>query len=405
MPSVLQLLAQRPTLTGSGVTIDALAREASRRGWEQHAVVAHPHGEAPPTVDGLPDERIHPLEFGTADLPFPVPGMSDVMPYPSTVFSSMGAADWERYVAAWRAHLARVVDRVRPDLIHAHHVWLLSSLVKEIAPEIPQVIHCHATGLRQMRLDPERARPIAAGCRRAEAFVALHDDHREELAARLGIPIEKVHVVGAGYAAELFHARGRDPDPGSILFAGKLARSKGLAVLLEAFERLAERHPGICLHVAGEGSGDEGRELRDRVLAMAPRVVFHGRIDQPALARLMRRRAVFALPSFYEGLPLALVEARASGCRVVATALSGTLELARAVDGGLDLVEPPRMATVDRPELEDLPRFTDRLERALERALGMPGSIPEPRDLEPFTWAAVFARIERVWRLLLGGRG
>ena len=129
MPTVLQLLSQRPSLTGSGVTIDALAREATRRGWNQHVVVAHPTGEAPPVVDGLPDERIHPLGFGGERLPFAVPGMSEVMPYPSTVFSSMSDGDWERYRLAWREHVARVIDLVRPDVIHSHHVWLLSSLM------------------------------------------------------------------------------------------------------------------------------------------------------------------------------------------------------------------------------------------------------------------------------------
>mgnify|MGYP000532501899 CR=1 FL=1 len=43
--------------------------------------------------------------------------------------------------------------------------------------------------------------------------------------------------------------------------------------------------------------------------------------DQPALAELMRRCAVLVLPSFYEGVPLVLAEARACGCRLVATDL------------------------------------------------------------------------------------
>lgn len=401
MPTVLQLLAQRPSLTGSGVTIDALAREAVRARWDQHVVIAHPGAELPPAVDGLPDERVHVLAFETDELPFPVPGMSDVMPYRSTVFSSMSDDDWRRYRDAWRSHVGRVIDATQPDVIHSHHVWLLSSLVKELAPEIPLVVHCHATGLRQMRINPHRAPEVIEGCRRADAFIALHEDHADRIAAELGVPHERITVAGVGYRADVFHPRGRAAEAGSIVFAGKLAMSKGLPPLLDAFQQLLGRRPHARLHIAGGGSGDEGDALRERVLALAPNVLHHGRLDQSALAQLMRRSAVLVLPSFYEGLPLVLVEGRACGCRVVATALAGAQQLATALGEALELVDLPRLATVDQPAADDLPAFTRRLAAALERAIDAGWSSPDEAALAPFTWTAVFERIEAVWRGLL----
>ncbi len=72
----------------------------------------------------------------------------------------LDAAGVDRYLGAWRAHLSSVVEALRPDLIHSHHVWLMSSVLKDIAPDTPVVTHCHATGLRQMVLCPHLAERV-----------------------------------------------------------------------------------------------------------------------------------------------------------------------------------------------------------------------------------------------------
>ena len=94
---VLHLLSQRPSLTGSGVTLDALVRLAGAAGWDQQAAVGVPAGGLRPLVGGLPADAVHPLTFAAPDgggspaLPFPVPGMSDVMPYRSSRWSRLAS--------------------------------------------------------------------------------------------------------------------------------------------------------------------------------------------------------------------------------------------------------------------------------------------------------------------------
>jgi glycosyltransferase involved in cell wall biosynthesis len=396
---VLHLLSQRPSLTGSGVTLDAVVRQAAAAGWEQQVVVGTPHDDPRPEIGGLDHSAVLPLLFQTPELPFPVPGMSDVMPYPSTVFSTMDGPQVGAYLEAWRRHLGTVLDRFEPHIIHSHHVWLMSSTTKDLAPDTPIVTHCHATGLRQMELAPDLARVVRNGCARNDAFVVLHHGHARQLAESLAIPEGRVHVVGAGYREDLFHDRGRETDtPPALLFIGKYSSAKGLPWLLDAFDRLCGRHPGLVLHIAGDGSGDEAEALRSRMKAMEPRVVRHGQLSQNDLADLMRRSSVCALPSFYEGLPLVLVEALACGCRLVATDLTGIVdELAPRIGAALELVGLPAMAGIDTPVESELPAFVDRLETGLERALGDPPLGDRTAALEPFTWSAVFGRIERVW--------
>lgn len=404
-PRILHVLSQRPSLTGSGVTLDALARRAAGD-WEQAAVIGIPAGDPVPAVGGLAVDRIHALRFGAGgDLEFPVPGMSDVMPYQSTVFSSMDDDQLAQYRAAWRALLGDVVATFQPHLIHANHVWLVASMLKDLAPDVPVVNHSHATGLRQRELCPHLAAEVAAGCRRNDAFAVIHGGIGQQLREALDVPGENVHVVGPGYRDELFHRRDRGAPPGArLLYIGKYAAAKGLPWLLDAIEAWFGDHPDLELHVAGGGAGPEADALRERMESMAPRAVLHGMVNQPRLADLMRTCHVCVLPSFYEGVPLVLAEAMACGCRVVSTALPGVVdELGPRMGAAMETVDLPRLVGVDTPRSEDLPTFVKDLAAAIERSLG-PGEIDEAAegvDLAELTWGAVYQRIEHIWRGLL----
>ena len=132
---ILHVLSQRPSLTGSGITLDAMVRHANGAGWEQRVVVGVPDKDPSPTVGGLDLDHIHPLGFGEPPLGFAVPGMSDVMPYTSTRFSDLDEEQVAAYRRAWTEHLQPVLATFRPQLIHSHHVWLLSALLKDLAAE------------------------------------------------------------------------------------------------------------------------------------------------------------------------------------------------------------------------------------------------------------------------------
>lgn len=398
MPKVLHLLSQRPSLTGSGITLDALVRHAATAGWDQQVVVGVPADDPSPEVGGLEPDRILTLRFETPELPFPVPGMSDVMPYRSTRWSDMSPDQLREYRQAWTRRLRPLLEEITPDVIHVHHLWILGSMVKDLAPNTPVISHCHATGLRQMRLCPHLAVGVRTGCRRNEAFAVLHSDHAHQLQQELDVTEERIHVVGAGYREELFHRRGR-PNRLSpkLLYAGKYAKAKGLPWLLDAFELVRVDFPDLELHVIGSGAGPEAEILHRRMEAMAPAVVLHGHLNQGELAALMRQSTVCVLPSFYEGVPLVLIEALACGCRLVATDLPGVVETIapRIPRNVIEIIPRPRLDGPDTPVADDLPAFTRNLAAALGRSIAAP--LPDEISLESFTWNAVFDRVERMW--------
>lgn len=402
MPRVLHVLAQRPSLTGSGITLDALVRHAHRNGWEQRVVVGVPAEDSTPRVADLDPCRISPVVFQTPGLPFPVPGMSDVMPYASTRWSSMSGEDISTYSRVWKKHLDRMIDEFAPDIVHSHHVWLVSSLIKGVAPDVPVVCHCHATGLRQMKLCPDLGAAVREDCRTIDRFVVLHNEHAEALSHVLDLSHDRIKVVGAGFSETLFNAHERASDAaGHCLYVGKLANAKGLPSLLEAWAALVASHPDAVLHIAGDGNGAEANALRQRMQQMGPSVQYHGRLTQEEVAELMRRCSVCVLPSFYEGLPLVLVEALACGCRLVATDLPGVRNtIAPNVGNAVEMIATPALTGVDTPDPTALPEFVERLIAALARALDAPLLEAGACDLSSFTWGAVYNRVETVWNEL-----
>jgi glycosyltransferase involved in cell wall biosynthesis len=128
---------------------------------------------------------------------------------------------------------------------------------------------------------------------------------------------------------------------------------KGHKELFTAMARIRERHPVHALIVGGGRRAAEMQQLAES-LGLADAVHFLGpRRDVPDLLNAMD---VFVLPSYSEGVSLALLEAMAAGLPVIATAVGGLPEV--VTDGDNGLLIPPR--------------DPDALAGALERLLADP---------------------------------
>lgn len=140
-----------------------------------------------------------------------------------------------------------------------------------------------------------------------------------------------------------------------ILFVGRLIEDKGVAPLLEAFERVG-RPRGAHLVIAGDGPLMPA--LRERVKDRRD-VHLLGFVPSAEVRALLGGCDLFAHPSSYpEGLPTSILEAGAAGAAVVATPMGGTTEvIASAQEGTL---VPPRdvaaLADAVAALLDDGPR-------------------------------------------------
>lgn len=404
---VLHFLTQRPGWTGSGTTLHALVRWGRAQGIEQRVLCLVPAGEGIPSVGGLAEREVHMISCGAgAELPFPIPGMSDVMPYPSTVFGGMDTDQLRLYRQVLKSNLQRCLGEFDPDVIHVHHAWIGAGLVNGLAGETPVVMHGHGTGLRQMGLVPALKGPVCAALEGIAGVCVLHEQHGLAYGEVLGMNPDGIHVVGAGFDSGLFVPPAVPAGEGTLLFAGKWAESKGLGPLLEAFVQLRGERPRIRLAVAGAGSGEEAACLAQQMRGLEGVEVL-GRLNPKEMAAAMGRAQILVLPSLYEGLPLVLVEAAASGCRLVSTDLPGVRSgLAGAMADRLHLVPMPALTGPDTLAQGERPGFVQGLIRALGEALDAGPAPPVAEStLDEFSWDAVAGRVYRVWDQVLMAKG
>ena len=399
---ILHLISQRPELTGSGMYLQAVMREATRCGHENFLVAGIPGG-AVPALPGVDGARCLFVSFDGEAIPFPVVGMSDVMPYKSRRFSELYPEEMATYEAAFSDTLTQAVSTFAPDMIHSHHLWVMSALARDLFPDIPMVTSCHGTDLRQFQTCPHLAMRVGDACRRMDGVLALTRSQAEQISTLYRISLSKIHVVGGGYDEGMFSPAVKEsPPPVEILYAGKLSRAKGVPWLLRSLVRVMDLP--WCLHLAGQGVGPEALCCRALAEKLGGRVVFHGALSHGALSSLMKRSHLFVLPSFFEGLPLVLLEALACGCRLVATSLPGVCEVLGQSGGEwVHLVDLPPLERVDAPYAADEAWLEESLAVSLRGQLSSilassGGEVSLASEiLAPHTWTGVFHRIQRAY--------
>jgi glycosyltransferase involved in cell wall biosynthesis len=125
---------------------------------------------------------------------------------------------------------------------------------------------------------------------------------------------------------------------GTVLFgaAGRLVPVKGIDVLLDAAARLAPDHPEHRFLLVGDGPSREELERRAEELGIADRVLFLGHRNDAE--RIIGCLDALVMPSMHEGMPMALLEARALGVPIAASRTGGIAEAVSSEDGLL--VEP-----------------------------------------------------------------
>jgi glycogen(starch) synthase len=432
---ILSITAQKPHSTGSGTYLTELVSAFARRGARQ-AVVAGVYEDddvrLPEGADFFPVYYTHaendraggvqliPEGYEPPKIGFPVLGMSDIMPYEATRYRDLTGEMEAEFENAFAAAVRAAADRLDPDIVICHHLYLLTALVREILPERRVFGICHGSDLRQFRsCELERER-IKDGIGKLDGAFALHAEQARVISGLFGMPQNRIAVIGSGYNSSIFNDFGRvdrtgDPakdGPVRIVYAGKLSREKGLFPLFEALGDLARRpgFPEFELRLAGGCrdcdiasfiTGGTERELEPGPFSTD---LFSGEylgmLSQEDLADVFRRSDVFVLPSYYEGLPLVLIEAMACGLLTVCTDLPGIRDWVETEVPGSSVifVRAPRMAHPGVPLAEDIPAFRDALENAAAEAIlyTAENGRPAAADTSSVTWDGAAAKIMSV---------
>jgi glycosyltransferase involved in cell wall biosynthesis len=187
-----------------------------------------------------------------------------------------------------------------------------------------------------------------------------------ESSLRRALPADRVTLIDNGVPVEAYPPPGEGNNPPRVLYVGLLTPRKGVLDLLAASRLLRERGVDHELRLLG-GTPDEGPEAEAQVRAgLDDRVRLLGTRPPEQMPAEFAAADVFCLPSWWEAMPLSVLEAMAAALPVVATDVG---DVSRAVaDGVTGAVVPVRNPDKLAAALEPL-----LLDEQLRRRMGAAG--------------------------------
>ncbi len=248
-----------------------------------------------------------------------------------------------------RRQFQQYIDKLQPDLIHAHDTFGL--LVKGMT--IPRVFTIHGfihgdtliSGQRFARLRAWLWRRVeTAGWADQPHIVSISPYVRERLT---GIATGVIHDIDNPISEEFFHVD-RQERPGTIFSAGLICPRKNPHRLVEALDRLVNEGVDARLRLAGSTSHPSyGGQLEALISqrGLDDRVVLLGKISVQQIREELARASVFALVSLEENSPMGIEEAMAVGVPVVTSNRCGMPYMVQHGRSGF-LVDPGDAADI-----------------------------------------------------------
>ena len=177
------------------------------------------------------------------------------------------------------------------------------------------IIHQHGGNFEDFyyRVCGKKARKFIAGVLERADLLLVVAPHLQEIFAKI-VTSDKIKLFpnAIGVPEEVTH----DYSQKKLLFLGRLCKEKGINELLDASVELKKEYPDLKLYLGGvwEDSG-----LRKKADLYADWIVQLGWIGEQEKQKYLRECNIFVLPTYFEGLPVSLLEGMAYGCTCIAT--------------------------------------------------------------------------------------
>jgi glycosyltransferase involved in cell wall biosynthesis len=261
----------------------------------------------------------------------------------------------------WAYELARLVTTGDYDLVHTHSP--LPAIVVRAIPSgrRPPVVHTEHNLWPRYQAVTRLGNALTF--RRNVGALAVSDGVAASMHRRFGGPrvtvlhhgidlARSVHVTAARAAARA--TLGLPSAAPALGTVANFTPKKDHATLLEAVAAMAPAHPDLRVLLIGSGPLEQELRVRARTLNLERSVVFTG--SRGDVADILPALDVFVLSSRYEGLPVSLLEAMASGVPPVATAVGGVPEVVTDGRDGLLVPagQPAALATAIGRLLDDV---------------------------------------------------
>lgn len=270
----------------------------------------------------------------------------------------LGLSGRRPIVRAARA-VAGIIRRERPDVMKTDlfDANLSAVLARLVAGRVPLVTTLHnldyeSSTIAASHLPPRRVEVLRRidrlAVRSGATYVACSHAVAQSAIEHLAVPAQRMHVIynsvdpdemraPAETSAAVRRELGIDPDALVVLTIGRHDPQKAQDVLVRAFAAAAPELGDAHLVIVGRGPGEAMLRGLAADGGVAERVHLTG--PRTDVSAVLGAADVFALPSWFEGFPVALVEAMSAGLPIVASAIGPNEEA--VTDGVSALLVPP----------------------------------------------------------------
>ncbi|HNP15022.1 MAG: glycosyltransferase [Cryobacterium sp.] len=308
--------------------------------------------------------------------------------------------DWLRFVLPWRsqAHAARILDEVKPDVVHIQsHILVGRGLARQAKIRGIRVVatnHFMPENLIQHTLLPKFLRKKAIRIAWNDAAKTYHLVESITTPTRKGAEfleaatdLTGVHAISCGINASEYTPNLEKKTENRILFVGRVTGEKHIDVLIRAVAKL---DPKLDAKLEIVGGGDLMNQLKRLAsdVGIADRTTFTGYVSDEALRAAYTNATVFAIPSTAELQSIATMEAMASALPVVAANAMALPHLVHPGENGY-LFEPGNVDDL----VAKLTKVLTASDAELSRLKGNSLKLIAPHDIE-----STLTTFERLYR-------
>lgn len=246
---------------------------------------------------------------------YPVDGEYSVLPAVNRVYLESVESKHSRLVRniSRIRKLRRLCKKDKPDI-------LLSFMQESNVRAILATIALKTKTIVSVRNDPNQVYVGISGTLVGKCLLPMADGCVFQTAqARQWFPrkLQKKSAIIANEVAEAFFHVNREDITRNVISVGRLCGHKNHVMLIRAFARIAAKHPECNMLIYGDGDCREQVEQQISLSTMENRVFLMGKTTQ--VEHILAKASVFVLPSDFEGMPNALLEAMAVGVPSIST--------------------------------------------------------------------------------------
>lgn len=234
----------------------------------------------------------------------------------------------------WKARrkIRMILHKENPDIVHSH-LYIPDILSRLTAPlKCKLITTLHQTDpwwneKKRLRSVVKTWLDIITGKLRKIRYITISKDVGSFACQNLNIPKERVRIISNGINLLKFQfiVRDRKSNQFKIIQVGRFYEVKGHKTSIKAFKILKHYYPDAKLIFVGVGPLLRIIEHEVKDLQLEEAVEFKGVRDD--VQELLQQADVFWMPSEWEGLPIACLEAMACGLPVIASSVGGLQEL------------------------------------------------------------------------------